>query len=217
MSQGKRYKFPGSSFAVQTGLAATTAITAITQANPGVVSSAAHGLLEGDVAKLAAIVGMTQLNNNLYVVDDPAAGTFELMDTDTTDYTAYTSGGTVAKVNFTNFCELTNYNQQDGAADEYDATTICSTVKEFEVGLSDPGTLQIDYLYAGAQPVQAALKAAKISGDIIAFKLQLPKDGGTIICFGSVQQQSLTGGNGSLWVGSATIRLTGDITYLPAA
>src|SRR6478736_470686 len=199
MSKGKRYKFPGSKFAVMTGLAATTAITAITQANPGVVSSAAHGLLDGDVVKLAGILGMTQLNDNLYVADDAAAGTFELLDTDTTGYTAYTSGGTAAKVLFTDFCELTNYNQQDGAADELDATTICSTAKEFESGLQDPGTLQLDYLYAGSQPVQAALKAAKKSGDIVAFKLELPKDGGTIITFGSVQQQSLTGGNGALW------------------
>lgn len=218
MSTGKRYKFPGSQFAVQIGLAATVAVTAVTQADPGVVSAAAHGLDPGDVFKLDAIVGMTELNGSLYVAgEDSTTGTLELLGTDTTGYTAYVSGGTVAPVTFSNYCELTAYNQQDGAADEYDATTICSTVKEFEVGLSDSGTLQLDYLFAPNQPVQAALRAAKKSGEILAFRLALPKDGGTLLCFGSVQQQSVTGSNGSLWSGSATVRLTGEIVVLEAA
>ena len=90
-------------------------------------------------------------------------------------------------------------------------------MKEFEVGLSDSGTLQLDYLFAPHQPVQAAMRAAKKSGDIIAFLLTMPKDGGRLLAFGSVQQQSVTGSNGALWSGSATVRLTGEIVVLEAA
>lgn len=209
--QGKRFKWQGSTFAVQTGFAATKVITAITKANPGVVSSTAHGLLDGAVVAIAAVVGMTEVNGGLYVVDNPLSGTFELAGTDTTGYTTYTSGGTAAPVNFSNFCELTSVSQQDGSADEIDVTTICSTVKEFEVGLSDSGSLQLEYNYAGAETVQAALKAAKLSGAIVAFKLTLPGTGGTLVMLGSVQQQSISGSNNGVWTGSATIKLTGPV------
>ena len=214
MPQGKRYKFQGSSLSVQTGFSATKAITAVTKANPAVVSSTAHGLVEGTVGKIAAIVGMIELNGGLYVVDNPLTGTFELAGVNSTNYGTYTSGGTFAPVVFSPFCEVTNINQQDGTADEIDATTICSTAKEFEVGLSDSGSLTLDYNYAGAEAVQAALRAAKKSGDTIAFQLVLPGTGGTLIMLGSVQQQSITGGVNGIYTGSATIKLTGEIFVL---
>ena len=84
-------------------------ITGITQANPGVVTSAAHGFSEGDEVLLAAIVGMTQLNNRRVRVSNPATNTFELRDLDgtainTTGFTAYSSGGTAAQA----FVRITN-------------------------------------------------------------------------------------------------------------
>lgn len=214
MAQGKRYKWQGASFAVQIGFAATKTITGITKANPGVVSSTAHGLAAGAVGKIAAVVGMTELNGGLYVVANPASGTFELSGTDTTNYGTYTSGGTFAPANYSPLCELTGLNQQDGSADEIDVTTICSTAKEFEVGLSDSGTLQLDYNYAGAESAQAALRAAKLSGEIISLRLVLPNSGGTLLFLGAVQQMSIQGGNNSVFTGSATIKLTGPVYVL---
>jgi hypothetical protein len=217
MSQGKRYKFNGSKFTVQTGLAVDTppqAITAITNANPGEVTSASHGLVPGSVAKLAAIVGMVNLNDLLVVPDNIDANTFELSGIDTSDYPAYVSGGTIREVTFSEMCELTGANQQDGAADQTDVSTICSTAKEFEQGLADSGTLQLDFNYAPLETTQAALKAARSSGDAVAFKVAFPKAGGIVIMFGTVQQTSFTGQNGGVWTGSATIKLTGDIFVL---
>lgn len=82
-------------------LNASKAITAITQANPGVLTSAAHGYANGQVVYIAAIVGMTQLNGRFFKVANQTANTFTLtlLDgtaVDTTALTAYTSGGTVA-------------------------------------------------------------------------------------------------------------------------
>lgn len=217
MSQGKRYKFNGSKFQVQAGFVADTppqAITAITRADPGVVTSAGHGLELGDVAKLSGIVGMTQLNDLLVVPDNPDTNTFELAEIDTSDYTAYVSGGIVQTVNFAEMCELTGMNQQDGAADQTEVTTICSTAKEFEQGLSDSGTLQLDFNYAPLEATQAALRAAKKSGDAVAFRVKFPKNGGIAIMFGTVQQTSFQGQTNGVYTGSATIKLTGDIYIL---
>lgn len=81
---------------------ATDTVTAITKANPGVLTtSAAHGLVVGDPVYVSGIVGMTELNGGYYYVNTvPAADTLSLKTldgvvVDTATYTAYTSGGTI--------------------------------------------------------------------------------------------------------------------------
>ena len=78
-------------------------ITAVTQADPGVVAYTHVGVLDpvdGNKIEIAGIVGMTDLNGNQYVVDnvDALAETFELLDTDTSGMSAYTSDGTAERV-----------------------------------------------------------------------------------------------------------------------
>lgn len=220
MSQGKRFKFQGSSFQVQTGFGSSQGIQGISAANPAVVSSTSHGNSAGDVVKLSGIAGMTQLNDTLQVVDDPASGTYELNGVDSSDYPAFVlqspNLAAAMRVLFSEFCELTGVNQQDGAADEIEVTTICSTAKEFELGLSDSGTVQLDYNWAGNELVQAAMRAAKKSGEEVALKLTFPGTGGAVIMIGFVQQTSFQGAVNGVWTASATIRLTGDIVVLEA-
>lgn len=84
-------------------LEATRAITGITQANPGVVTSAAHGYANGDEIYTALIGGMTALNGRNFIVRNVTANTFTLetragATVDTTALAAYTSGGTAARV-----------------------------------------------------------------------------------------------------------------------
>lgn len=69
------------------------AITNITQANPAVVSQAAHGYANADKVLITDVVGMTEVNNNIYTIANVAAGTYELQGVDSTGFTAYTSGG----------------------------------------------------------------------------------------------------------------------------
>jgi len=78
-------------------------ITGVTNANPGVITSAAHGFSNGDQAFLANIGGMTQLNGNIYTIANVTANTFTLIDlfghaVNTTSFGVYTSGGTVARI-----------------------------------------------------------------------------------------------------------------------
>lgn len=76
----------------------TGSITNVTQANPGVVTSTAHGLSAGQKVSIAGVGGMTELNGNVYTVANPTANTFELSGTDTSSFGAYTSGGTWTEV-----------------------------------------------------------------------------------------------------------------------
>jgi hypothetical protein len=73
-------------------------ISAITKANPGVVTATSHGFSDGDTVDLSDILGMTELNGVRVIVANKTANTFELTDEDgddidTTDYTTYLSGG----------------------------------------------------------------------------------------------------------------------------
>lgn len=73
-------------------------ITGVTQANPGVVTSVAHGFVTGDYVIIEEIVGMTQLNSRVYEVVRINADTFSLKTlagtaVDTTAYTAWSSAG----------------------------------------------------------------------------------------------------------------------------
>lgn len=80
---------------------AGTAITGATQANPGVITSVAHGRTVGDAVYIIGVVGMTQLNGNEYLVNTtPTADTLTLKTLsgvviNTSAYTAYSSGGTL--------------------------------------------------------------------------------------------------------------------------
>jgi len=53
-------------------------ITGITQAHPPVITAAAHGFSNGDQVYFTGIVGMTELNGNVYTVSNVTTNTFEI-------------------------------------------------------------------------------------------------------------------------------------------
>ena len=73
-------------------------ITAITGANPAVVTSNSHGFTNGDRIFISGVVGMTELNNREFTVAGATTNTFELSGVDSSSYTTYTSGGTAGKI-----------------------------------------------------------------------------------------------------------------------
>lgn len=78
-------------------------ISNITQANPAVVTSASHGYSNGDQVFITGVAGMAQVNVNYYTVAGVTTNTFQLQDfngnnIDSTGFSAYTSGGTVARL-----------------------------------------------------------------------------------------------------------------------
>lgn len=76
-------------------LGATYSINAITQANPGQVTTTAnHNLTTGDRIFITGVLGMNQVNNTEYTITKVSATQFTI-GVDTTAYTAYSSAGTV--------------------------------------------------------------------------------------------------------------------------
>lgn len=79
-------------------------ITGITQANPAVVTSPNHNLLEGTIISISNVEGMTEVNGNIYRVSKPSANTFEIqtldaggnfIDVDSTAFTPYVQNGLI--------------------------------------------------------------------------------------------------------------------------
>lgn len=93
-----RIKFEGS-YITET----PKSITAITKANPAVITSTAHGFSNGDWVYLSGVGGMTEFNGLIWVVTAKATNTFQLKDmfgvtVNSTSFPTYTSGGTVARI-----------------------------------------------------------------------------------------------------------------------
>ena len=77
---------------------ATTNITAITKANPAVVTANSHGLSDGDRVFIKSVSGMTEVNNLEFTVANKTTNTFELSGINSSAFTTYSSGGTVGKI-----------------------------------------------------------------------------------------------------------------------
>jgi phage tail protein X len=81
----------------------TAYISAVTKANPGVVTTTQDNFFtDGTEVTITNVLGMTQLNGNSYYVNVLTSNTFSLysdsglsIPVDTTGYTTYTSGGRV--------------------------------------------------------------------------------------------------------------------------
>jgi hypothetical protein len=77
----------------------TATITGISVATTAVVTATAHGFLEGQQIKITGVVGMTQVNGNVYTVRNVSTNSFSLYATDgitpvnSSTYTPYASGG----------------------------------------------------------------------------------------------------------------------------
>ncbi len=76
----------------------TISAPGITQANPAVVTSTAHGYSNGDWVVLSGIVGMTELNGRTLIVANKNPNDFEITDAfgvniDSTGFTAWSSAG----------------------------------------------------------------------------------------------------------------------------
>jgi len=154
-------KWSNVAVSVQSALAATKTITAITKNSPGVVSSTAHGYSNGDYV-LLSVQGMYQLNYRVMRVSAVATDSFSLEGEDTTNYATFVSG-TAQKITFgTTLATLTNINASGGDFDFVDTTTIHDSIKTQIPGLGNPSTYNFESFW---DPSDAGLVALKSASD----------------------------------------------------
>lgn len=168
-------KSQGASISVASAAGSPKTITAITAANPPVVTSAAHGLANGSVVVITGVVGMVQLNNRAFIVANQAANTFELKGVDGTGYTAYASGGTATPQTLVAIGECRSIGPGfDGESSEIDTTHLLSTAKEYLLGLQDFGNYSLGVFMPSPNDTgQTRLRTLKASASTSAFLITL--------------------------------------------
>lgn len=97
---GYKWRVEGTTLITNTAPGDTVSISGATRANPVVITtSSSHSFSDGVSVYVESVGGMTEINDTIFTVDNPASTTFELLGVDGSAYTAYTSGGTVRQLN----------------------------------------------------------------------------------------------------------------------
>lgn len=204
------YNAQGASLKIGTTSASKT-ITAISQANPPVITAAAHGLSDGAVVKVTAVVGMTQINSKVGVVQVVDANSFKLWGIDSTAYTAYGSAGSATPTQVT-LGNWKGWSGFAGQASDIDVSDLASTAKEYRAGLVDNGELQLDVQTKDDDEGQMALFGSRAaSGPTSSFLLTFA-NGKTRTFSGYCKQFSENGSVDNIIMSQATIRISGSVT-----
>jgi hypothetical protein len=154
-------KWSNVAVAMESALAADVTITAISKANPGVVSTATPPT-DGSFIVVTA-QGMWQVDGRVFLTANAVAGTsFELEGENTTDYDTFSSG-TFAVITFgTTISTAAGLTASGGDFDFLDVTTIHDNIKKQIPGLPNPATYTIENLWDVSD---AGLKAMKAASD----------------------------------------------------
>ncbi len=81
----------GSIVAIASGYGSPVTVSAISNANPGVATAAAHGFVDGDYVEVTS--GWSRLTDKVVRVDNATTGAFDLEGIDTTSTSIYPPGG----------------------------------------------------------------------------------------------------------------------------
>jgi hypothetical protein len=106
----------GSTVGIANGYGSSKTITAITNANPAVASSTAHGYLTGDFVEIKS--GWSRLTDKVVRVGAVTTDTFALEGIDTSSVTTYPAGGGTGSAReisgFTQLAQITNSTSSGG-------------------------------------------------------------------------------------------------------
>lgn len=204
------YNAQGAICTIGTVIAAKT-LTAISKANPAVLTSSAHGLVDGDVVKPASVVGMTEINGKVGVVRVLTANTFELCGVDSTSFSTYTSGGTVTGV-AARLGNWTTWNGLDGQASDIDVTDLDSVAKEYRAGLVDFGQITLNVQVKDDDDGQMALRGSQAASGPSSKMVITFKNGKTRTFQMYCKQTPESGGVDQVITGSFTCKISGPVT-----
>lgn len=133
--------------------------------------------------------------------------------------TAISAQGTTVQIDTTTpgtpdtaIANVFSFSGFDGEASEIDVTNLTSTAKEFRLGLKDYGGFSIEFHPDYSDSGQDTLRAAGVAGTQKTFRVTLP-DSTTLTFAGFVKNaDSVSGGIDAVLTGSASIKITGDVT-----
>lgn len=197
---------------VHTAVGSAKTITAITKANPALVT-ATHDFAVGDIVVLDGIVGMTELNGRAFVVASiNTTVSFTLAGVDSTNYTTYASGGTAVKQTMTPVGNIKDFNIDQDPPTEIDTTNLDSTRKEFMIGLAGSWSMNCAMDIDTADTGQTELTKAQNDGLIRTFTVTLAS-GKVFAGRGYVMNFGAAGSPDAVVSGTLAVRGTGQPSW----
>ncbi len=141
------------------------AISALTQANPGVAASVAHGVTAGAIGYIDSVEGMTPLEGQAVRLSSVVTDAFSLESIDTTNMPAFTGTALFHRASaWVTLDKATSYEVPEGAADKLDPTTLLDDRRREENGL------------LSAQGINIALLAETVNGAAVALVVAAAKN-----------------------------------------
>lgn len=187
-------KWSNVAVAVQSALANAQTVSAITKANPGVMTYVGTDPSDGDYIVLTAN-GMYQLDSRVFRVDNTNAGgnTTELEGQDTTSFDTFTSGSLQIITFGTSLSTLVSLQASGGEASFIPTTTIHDNVARQIPGIPSPITFSFESIWDPADAGLIALKAASEANAKRAFRFTF-SDGAKLLFNGYVSYTGLPTG-----------------------
>lgn len=168
--------FPnGATFAIATSYAATQAVSAITNANPGVATSTSHGYSNGDILLLSM---PSRLDQRVVRVAATATNTFELEGINTTSTTQYPSGfgvGTASEVStFVSLSQVTDVTASGGEQQFFQWTYLEDGRQRQRPTFKNSRALSVTLDYDPSLAWHQALLDADAAGTVYVIRASLP-------------------------------------------
>lgn len=145
--------------AIQSALGAAQAITGITKASPGVVTTSGTLPSTGSYVLVSA-QGMSQVDARVFRVSGASGSTFALEGEDTTLYDTFTSGSFQVITFGTTAGSFVGLTASGGDFDFIDVTTIHDQVKKQIPGTANPASYSFESFWDPSDAALIALKAA---------------------------------------------------------
>lgn len=167
---------------VETAAASAITITAISKANPGVVTYTGTDPANGDYVRLS-VTGMVELNNRIVRVANVNAGsnTFEIEGENTTNYETF-QAGTFSVLTFgVSMTNVQDVNSSGGEPEFADITTIHENVRRRVPTVVSPFSIQFGCLFSPADAAMLELKEA--TGELLPRAVRLRLASGAKMVF----------------------------------
>jgi hypothetical protein len=179
-------KWTNVAVAMQSAIGADITITGITLANPGVATSVAHGLTNGQYVVFNTTSGMGQIDERIVRVANKTNDTWELEGVNTTSFAAFSAGSCNLLTLGTSITTITTVNPSNDAANFIDVTTIHDDRRKEIPDLPGSMSYSFDNLWDPADAGQIALKTASDSGAKSGFKFTFGTGGKIMVFYGYV-------------------------------
>lgn len=205
-------KWSNVAVAMQSVLASSITITALSKASEGVVT-ATNTLVAGDYVVLS-VQGMRQVDDRVFRVKSPTGSNFVLEGEDTTLFDTFTIGS-LQKVTFgTSITTATSLSSSGGEFDFIDTTTIHQAARSQVPGLPSAASFSFDNIWDVSDAGLKAMKSASDGQAKRAFMFTFGAGGQVMLFNGYVGASLLPGGSAQQLVTTkTTITLNGTPTY----